>query len=183
MIRIIFVIFNSNFLCANKISIMKKYSILASLIVLIWACNGGAGAPSGNDTTSANTSSADTSSSTASASAEEDAKGIGKFTHVDLSATIDKSMVAEGQYIYDLICSSCHHLDNTKLVGPGWKGVTQRRKPEWIMNFVTNTDENLDKNATAQTLLEEFMVRMPNQNLSDDDARHMLEFMRNNDAK
>ncbi len=92
-------------------------------------------------------------------------------------------MVDAGQKIYDLKCSSCHHLDNTKLVGPGWKGVTQRRKPEWIMNFVTNTDENLDKNATAQTLLEECMVRMPNQNLSDDDARHILEFMRNNDAK
>jgi len=51
------------------------------------------------------------------------------------------------------------------------------------MNFVTNTYENLDRNATAQMLLEECMVRMPNQNLSDDDARHVLEFMRNNDAK
>jgi len=60
---------------------------------------------------------------------------------------------------------------------------TQRRQPEWIMNFVTNTYENLDRNATAQMLLEECMVRMPNQNLSDDDARHVLEFMRNNDAK
>jgi len=161
---------------------MKKYLIPSCIVILAWACNGGAGsnASSSNDTSSANTN---TSSSTASASAEEDAKGIGKFTHVDLSATIDKSMVTEGQKIYDLKCSSCHHLDNTKLVGPGWKGVTQRRKPEWIMNFVTNTDENLDKNATAQTLLEECMVRMPNQNLSDDDARHVLEFMRNNDAK
>jgi cytochrome c551/c552 len=165
---------------------MKKYLIPGCIIVLAWACGGGAGAPSGNDTTTANTSStssANSSSTAASASAEEDAKGLGKFTHVDIPATIDKSMVAEGQKIYDLKCSSCHHIDNTKLVGPGWKGVTQRRKPEWIMNFVTNTDENLDKNATAQTLLEECMVRMPNQNLSDDDARHILEFMRNNDSK
>src|SRR5690349_16236738 len=153
---------------------MKKYLIPSCIVILAWACNGGAGsnASSSNDTSSANTN---TSSSTASESAEEDAKGIGKFTHVDLSATIDKSMVTEGQKIYDLKCSSCHHLDNTKLVGPGWKGVTQRRKPEWIMNFVTNTDENLDKNATAQTLLEECMVRMRNQNLSDNDARHILE--------
>jgi cytochrome c551/c552 len=187
MIKVIFVIFNSNFLCL-KLSTMKKYLIPGCIVILSWACNGGAGSntSSGNDTTAASTnkSSADTSSSsTASASAEEDAKGIGKFTHIDLPATIDKSMVAEGQKIYDLKCSSCHHLDNTKLVGPGWKGVTERRKPEWIMNFVTNTDENLDRNATAQTLLEECMVRMPNQNLSDDDARHVLEFMRNNDAK
>ncbi len=162
---------------------MKKYSILASVIIFMWACNGGAGAPSENDTSSASSANTSSSSSNTSASAEEDAKGIGKFTHVDLPATIDKSMVAGGQKIYDLKCSSCHHLDNTKLVGPGWKDVTERRKPEWIMNFVTNTDENLDKNATAQTLLEECMVRMPNQNLSDNDARDVLEFMRNNDAK
>jgi cytochrome c551/c552 len=162
---------------------MKKYLIPGCIMIFAWACGGGAGAPSGNDTTAATSSADASSSSTASASAEEDAKGIGKFTHVDLPATIDKSMVAEGQKTYDLKCASCHHLDDTKLVGPGWKGVTKRRQPEWIMNFVTNTDENLDRNATAQTLLEECMVRMPNQNLSDDDARHVLEFMRNNDVK
>jgi cytochrome c551/c552 len=92
-------------------------------------------------------------------------------------------MVTAGQNIYDLKCSTCHRLDGTKVVGPGWKDVTLRRKPEWIMNFVTNTDENLNKDAQAMSLLEECMVRMPNQNLSDDDARHILEFMRNNDAK
>jgi len=162
---------------------MKKYLIPACIIVFAWACGGGAGAPSENEATSADTSASSSASPTASAGAQEDAKGIGKFTSVDLPATIDKSMVAEGEKTYDLKCASCHHLDDTKLVGPGWKGVTERRKPEWIMNFVTNTDENLDKNATAQTLLEECMVRMPNQNLSDDAARQVLEFMRNNDKK
>jgi mono/diheme cytochrome c family protein len=165
---------------------MKKFLIPGCIALLAWACGGGAGSNSNsdNDTTSANTTSADTSSSSnTSASAEEDAKGIGKFTHIDLPPTIDKSMVAEGEKTYDLKCASCHRLDDTKLVGPGWKGVTERRKPEWIMNFVTNTDENLDRDATAQTLLEECMVRMPNQNLSDDAARQVLEFMRNNDAK
>ena len=163
---------------------MKKYFVLASIMALIWACNGGARSIPDDNGSPSNTSAenAEASSSTASSEAE-DAKGIGKFTHVDLSTTIDKSMVTAGEKIYDLKCSACHHLDGTKLVGPGWKGVTQRRKPEWIMNFVTNTDENLDKNAQAMSLLEECMVRMPNQNLSDDDARHILEFMRNNDTK
>jgi cytochrome c len=163
---------------------MKKYFVLASIVALIWACNGGVRSVPDDNTSSASLSSdeAEASSSTNS-DAADDAKGIGKFTHVDLPATIDKSMVAAGQKIYDLKCAACHHLDGTKLVGPGWKGVTQRRQPEWIMNFVTNTDENLDKNAQAMSLLEECMVRMPNQNLSDDDARHILEFMRKNDAK
>jgi cytochrome c551/c552 len=85
--------------------------------------------------------------------------------------------------VYDLKCASCHKLTDEKLVGPGWKGVTDRRTPEWIMNFVTNTEEMLEKNTEAKNLYEVCLVKMPNQNLSDDDARAVLEFQRNNDGK
>jgi cytochrome c551/c552 len=80
-------------------------------------------------------------------------------------------------------CSACHKLTEEKLVGPGWKGVTERFKPEWIMNFVTNTDAMLDKDPKAQAQLEICLVRMPNQNISDEDARNVYEFMRKNDSK
>ena len=69
-----------------------------------------------------------------------------------------------------------------KLVGPGWKGVTTRFRPEWIMNFITNTNEMLEKDPAAQKQLEICLVRMPDQSLPDDDARHLLEFMRKNDG-
>jgi hypothetical protein len=111
-----------------------------------------------------------------------DARGIGKFTNVELSGALDEAMAKEGNGIYDLKCSPCHRLTNEKLVGPGWKGVTSRRKPEWIMNFATNTDEMLNKDPEAEAMLELCMIRMPNQNLSDEDARKVLEFMRKNDG-
>lgn len=113
----------------------------------------------------------------------DEAKGVGKFTNIELTHPVDENMVKQGQSIYDVKCSSCHKLTDEKLVGPGWKGVTDRRTPEWIMNFVTNTEEMLNKNQQAQAMLEVCMVRMPNQNLNDDDARHVLEFMRKNDGK
>ena len=111
-----------------------------------------------------------------------DAKGIGKFTNVNIDLKLDTKMATLGSGIYDLKCSACHRLTKEKLVGPGWKDVTTRRKPEWIMNFSTNTDEMISKDPQAQAMLEECMVRMPNQSLSDDDARHILEFMRKNDG-
>ena len=40
----------------------------------------------------------------------------------------------------------------------------------------------LDKDANAQAMLELCLVRMPNQSLTDDDARHVYEFMRKNDG-
>lgn len=112
-----------------------------------------------------------------------DPKGIGKFKNVELTHPLDQKMVADGQNIYNVKCASCHKLTDEKLVGPGWKGVTDRRKPEWIMNFVTNTDEMIEKDTAAQKLLEQCLVRMPNQSLADNDARSVLEFMRKNDNK
>lgn len=110
-------------------------------------------------------------------------KGVGKFKDVLLTHPLDQNLVAKGKTIYDVKCVACHKLTNEKLVGPGWKGVTDRQKPEWIMNFITNTDEMLDKDPNAKSLLEVCMVRMPNQHLGDDEARDMLELMRNNDGK
>ncbi|HET9431690.1 MAG TPA: cytochrome c, partial [Chitinophagaceae bacterium] len=112
-----------------------------------------------------------------------DPKGIGEFKNVELTHPLDEAMVASGKSIYEVKCQSCHKLTGEKLVGPGWKGVTDRWTPEWIMNFVTNVDVMLAKDTASQRMLEECLVRMPNQNLNPDDARSMLEFMRKNDGK
>lgn len=109
-------------------------------------------------------------------------RGEGKFTHVEIPAQLDITKSDAGEKVYGVKCASCHKLTDEKLVGPGWKGVTARHAPEWIMNFSTNTDEMLNKDPKAQALLEICLVRMPNQNLSDDDARNIYEFMRKNDG-
>jgi cytochrome c len=101
---------------------------------------------------------------------------------IQLTHPLNAQWVTEGKAIYDLKCQACHKLTNEKLVGPGWSGVTQRRKPEWIMNMITNVDMMLETNADAQKLLEECLVRMPNQNLTKEEARKVLEFQRNNDG-
>ena len=109
-------------------------------------------------------------------------RGEGKFTKVDISPNLDVAKAEAGSKVFAVKCSACHKLTDEKLVGPGWKGVTGRHTPEWIMNFVTNTDDMLNKDPKAQALLEICLVRMPNQNLSDDDARNIYEFMRKNDG-
>ena len=109
-------------------------------------------------------------------------RGLGKFTNVELGSKLDEAMANEGQKISDVKCAGCHKLTDERLVGPGWKGVTERNKPEWIMNFITNPSEMIDKDPKLQAQLELCLVRMPNQSLTDDDARKLLEFMRKNDG-
>ena len=62
-----------------------------------------------------------------------------------------------------------------KLVGPRWKGFTERQKPEWIMNFITNPDPMIDKNLALQAQRELCSVHMLNQALINIDARNLLE--------
>lgn len=157
---------------------MNRKHLLTGLfftgMILAISCNN-SGADKNKETTSADNA----------ASGEEgtNPKGIGPHKNVQLTHPLDQTMIAQGQNIYNVKCASCHKLTNEKLVGPGWKGVTDRRTPEWIMNFITNTEEMLQKDTAAINLLEVCLVKMPNQNLSENDARSVLEFIRNNDSK
>jgi cytochrome c5 len=119
----------------------------------------------------------------AQAGAEAPASSAPKLEAVALTTPLKSEWVTAGKGIYELKCQSCHKLTDEKLVGPGWKGVTKRRKPEWIMGMILNPDEMLNTDADAQKLLEELLVRMPNQNLSKDEARQVLELMRSNDGE
>jgi mono/diheme cytochrome c family protein len=139
--------------------------------------------PTEASTSESSSASSNSATSGATSTAAYDPKrGEGKFHDVQLADKLDAAMATKGEKVYELKCASCHKLTEEKLVGPGWAGVTKRHLPEWILNFVTNTDEMLDKDPKAQAMLEICMVRMPNQNLSDDDARNLLEFMRKNDG-
>jgi len=163
---------------------MKKIMLSSILIFIIYACTN-----SGSDDSSKTVSDTPDSSGEkipnpggSDVSKYDPNRGVGKFTTVDIKDKLDVTMASGGEKIYGVKCSGCHKLTDEKLVGPGWKGVSERHRPEWIMNFITNTDEMITKDPKAQAQLEICLVRMPNQNLSDDDARHLLEFMRKNDG-
>ena len=152
---------------------MKKYAIFVTLLFLAFAC--------GESNSDAPPNSNNAAQSATNSSASD--KGVGDITSVKLNSPLDENMVVVGQNIYDLKCAACHKLSDKRVVGPGWAGVTDRRKPEWIMNMVMNVEEMLEKDPVAKQQLKECLVRMPNQNLSEEDARSVLEFMFKNDEK
>ncbi len=161
---------------------MKKLLIVSALALsgLIFSCGGGQSSDSAaNNTTAPKEESSNEATENPSYDPE---RGKGKFTKVDIAEKLDPTMVIAGERVFNVKCASCHKLTDEKLVGPGWKDVTKRHKPEWIMNFVTNTDEMIDKDPKVQAQLELCMVRMPNQNISDEAARGIYEFMRKNDG-
>jgi len=151
------------------------YSFLAVLVFALAACGGGdKPKSSGADAPAA---------PTPEQQMLAEGKGIGEVKFVELKTPLEAERVSRGKAIYDMKCSACHKLDDKRVVGPGWKNVTKNRKPEWIMNMITNVEIMLERDDEAQKLLELCLTRMPNQNVSIGDARDVLEFMRSNDGE
>ncbi|MBX2921885.1 MAG: c-type cytochrome [Chitinophagaceae bacterium] len=160
-----------------KIKVVTALVIATALFYI--SCGGG---------DSTNASSGESSSQPAAAedsnpSSYDPNRGEGKFDEKNVGiGPLDAAMAAKGKSIAETKCFSCHKTSEEKLVGPGWKGVTTRRAPHWIMNFITNPDPMIDKDPEVQAQLELCLVRMPNQNLAEQEARDIVEFMRQNDG-
>jgi len=105
-------------------------------------------------------------------------KGLGPITSVELAPEIDEVMVAQGADVYKKMCTACHRVDK-KFIGPAPKGILERRSPEWIMNMILNPEEMVQKDPLAKELLMEFNgAPMANQNLTEEEARSVLEYFR-----
>ena len=160
---------------------MKKkifiVTVALAFTTILVSCGGG----SKSDDSAAK--SEDTQAATQDPSSYDPNRGEGKFdeSNVTLGA-LDPAMATKGEAIANTKCFSCHKITNEKLVGPGWLDITKRKQPYWIMNFITNPDAMIDKDPEVQAQLEICLVRMPNQSLSDQDAREIVEFMRQNDG-
>lgn len=102
--------------------------------------------------------------------------GIGPVSTVVFGA-VNQAMASEGEELYKNKCSSCHK-PLQKYVGPAPVGIFDRRKPEWVMNMILNPVEMVEKDPVARELLRRYLAPMANQNLTQEEARKILEFFR-----
>lgn len=161
-----------------------KFLILPMMAFAMVSCGNDKPADTSASTSATETSATATETSASSESGQYDPKrGLGKYdeSNVDVSK-FDAAMAAEGKKAAEVKCTSCHKPTEEKLVGPGWKGVTTRQTPHWIMNFISNPDPMISVDPELQKQLEICLVRMPNQGLNETEARQILEYMREIDG-
>ena len=105
-------------------------------------------------------------------------KGVGPITSVTVASEIDQAMVTKGADVYKKMCTACHRADK-KFIGPAPKGIMKRRTPEWIMNMILDPEGMVKNDPLAKDLLMEFNgAPMANQNLTEEEARAVLEYFR-----
>jgi cytochrome c len=103
--------------------------------------------------------------------------GIGPVKEPVTLGPVDPALAATGKGIFEQKCSACHKMES-KYVGPALGEVTARRSPAFIMNMILNPMEMVERHPVGKQLLAEHMTFMANQNLTQDDARAVLEYLR-----
>lgn len=148
---------------------MKNLGILILSLAIMSAC-GGSGNEGQNQATDEKLNAAVNANPMSN-------KGIGPIKHVTLEE-INHEMVEGGKQIFEEMCTACHKPDQ-KFIGPAPAGITERRSPEWIMNMILNPVEMVEKDPIAKRLLMEANgAPMADQNLTEEEARKVLEYFR-----
>lgn len=155
---------------------MRKYAYLVAILALLMTACGG-------DKNSAESTKEKFKKKAPKSVAEMEKdfqkyKGIGPVTTLELPAEIDQAMADQGKAIFEAKCTACHKT-NKKFIGPSPANILERRTAVWVMNMILNPDEMTQKDPLAKQLLIEFNGSpMANQNLTEEEARAVLEYFR-----
>ena len=53
----------------------------------------------------------------------------------------DPAIISQGESLFTNNCTSCHQVSNEVVVGPGLKGVHERRPLAWLISFIKNSQK------------------------------------------
>lgn len=153
----------------------RRLGALAAMVILVAACGGG-----GSDAPAAGAPPAPPAAA-GGLTAFQLEHGIGPITEpVVLPEAVDHELAERGEEVFAQKCSACHKLEE-KYIGPALGEVLERRTPAFVMNMILNPQEMIEQHPVIKQLLAETMSFMPNQNLTPDEARAVVEYIRSQD--
>jgi cytochrome c len=105
-----------------------------------------------------------------------DRRGIGPVTELQLEP-INDSLMKLGTIVFKEGCSDCHTME-LKNTGPDISDILAVRKPEWVVNFLLNKDEMLERDSLALITLANYEQPCGSNLESMEEALHILEYLR-----
>jgi len=110
-------------------------------------------------------------------STDELENGIGPAKEAVVLGAIDPALAETGKAVFETKCLSCHKMGE-RFIGPDLSGVLSRRTPRYVLNMILNPEEMVKRHPEAKKLLAEYLAPMAQQNLTQADARAVLEYIR-----
>jgi nitrite reductase (NO-forming) len=95
----------------------------------------------------------------------------------------DQAEVEKGKKLFqERGCAACHSIGKGKLTGPDLAGVTERREEEWLKKWLKSPETMIMSDPVAKQMLQEFMVPMPNQGLTDGEIEVLIDYFEYEDS-
>lgn len=89
-----------------------------------------------------------------------------------------------GQAMFKKLCAGCHTIGVGDRVGPDLRGITERRDRAWLVSYLRDPPGMAARDPVARALMEKYQpVRMPNMQLSEQDATDLIAYLQSENAK
>lgn len=85
-----------------------------------------------------------------------------------------------GEKIFKDLCAICHSTSDNVVMGPGLKGISDRRSEEWLIKWIKNSQELIDaKDQYALDMFEKYkkIPMPPFPQLSDEDIKNVIKYI------
>ena len=93
----------------------------------------------------------------------------------------DEALAEHGQQLFQTKgCSACHTFGK-RGTGPDLAGVSMRRTAQWMENQILHPDVMVKDDPISHALFGEFALQMPNQGLTPDEAKAVIEYFKHRD--
>lgn len=146
----------------------KNTGWILIVALLMWGCS--------SSTEDGQSGGQDAGTSSSGLTSFEMEHGIGPVDEAISIGDIDEDMAETGAEIFKTKCSACHKISE-RYVGPALGDVFETRSPTYVMNMILNPDEMVKEHPEAKKMLSQFLTPMPNQNLTRDQARAIVEYL------
>ncbi|QCR21013.1 cytochrome c3 family protein [Pontibacter sp. SGAir0037] len=92
----------------------------------------------------------------------------------------DQAIVSSGESLFKNNCASCHAVTADVVVGPGLKGVNERRSQSWLLKWIKNSQSLIQSgDAQAVAIYNEYKKQaMPSFQLSDEEVVSILTYVK-----
>ncbi|MDP9140230.1 MAG: multicopper oxidase domain-containing protein [Pseudomonadota bacterium] len=108
----------------------------------------------------------------------EGSEGSLEHHNIPASGTPTDPQAVQGKLAFESKCLACHSIGGGDKLGPDLLGTTTRHEDAWLRRWLKSPDQMIQTDATAKTLLAQWKIPMPNQNLSDDEIESYLAYFK-----
>ncbi|HKQ56978.1 MAG TPA: cytochrome c [Candidatus Eisenbacteria bacterium] len=93
----------------------------------------------------------------------------------------DEAKAKAGERLFkDKGCSACHAFGK-RVTGPDLAGVTMRRTAAWMESQILHPDRMVKEDPISRQLFAQYALQMPNQGLTSEEARAVIEYFKDRD--